>query len=139
MSNTVNSSFRQEAQTVQTGSESGGPNNPQWAQSRRSSSSAIGNQGAQPKGRSPLAIGSQGVQPKRSGSLAIGSQWGPGLVRKLFDKEVDNNHEEALLLAQLAAHQLTQALQNHPSSDLADRVVVWAEAAVQVSLSQVAY
>lgn len=71
--------------------------------------------------------------------MAIGSQWGPGLVRKLFDKELDNNHEEALLLAQLAAHQLTQALQTNPSSHLADRVVVWAEAAVQVSLSQVAY
>lgn len=56
--------------------------------------------------------------------------WQPGLVRKLFDKELDNHHEEALLLAQLAAQQLQHALQlqQHPVQGLC----AWAESASQV-------
>lgn len=51
--------------------------------------------------------------PKASTSTSTegSSQWQPGLVQKLFDKERDNHHEEALLLAQLAAQQLQTALQ----------------------------
>jgi hypothetical protein len=45
------------------------------------------------------------------GSTALDKRWEPGTVRKLFDKEVDNHHEEALLLAQLAAWQLSRLLQ----------------------------
>ena len=56
----------------------------------------------------------------------------PGLVQKLFDKELDNHHEEALLLAQLAAAQLRQTLQAGSESSLEQRVVTWADAALEV-------
>ena len=54
-------------------------------------------------------------------------------MRRLFDKELDNQHEEAWLLAQLVAHQLRLALGRNTDHDLTQRVVVWANAAEQVS------
>jgi len=54
-------------------------------------------------------------------------------VRRLFDKELDNQHEEALLLAQLVAHQLRLAVQRNTDHNFVQRVVVWANAAEQVS------
>ena len=61
-----------------------------------------------------------------------GKPWQPALVRKLFDKELDNHHEEALLLAQLAAQQLRKALQCD-SCTLHHALVAWAERTAQVS------
>ncbi|CAI5517227.1 unnamed protein product [Closterium sp. Naga37s-1] len=40
----------------------------------------------------------------------------PGFVRRLFDREVDNHHEEPLLLAHLCCLHLHQALQHCPPS-----------------------
>ena len=75
-----------------------------------------------------------GGEPQPEGDLpAKGCQLEPGLVRRLFDKELDNQHEEALLVAQLVAHQLRLALRADADHDLTQRVVVWANAAEQVS------
>lgn len=41
----------------------------------------------------------------------LDSSWQPGAVHKLFEKELDNHHEEMLLIAQLASQQLPQLLQ----------------------------
>ena len=41
----------------------------------------------------------------------LDSSWQPGAVHKLFEKELDNHHEERLLIAQLASQQLAQLLQ----------------------------
>ena len=46
---------------------------------------------------------------EQPGAAAGSHQWQPETVRRLFDKELDNNHEEALLLAQLAAAELRAA------------------------------
>ena len=76
----------------------------------------------------------QGRQFERSSAAAKGTpQWAPGLVRKLFDKEPDNQHEEALLVAQLAASQLRHALQTCSLVSLESSVVAWADAAMQVT------
>jgi hypothetical protein len=75
-----------------------------------------------------------GGEPQPDGDMPPkGCQLEPGLVRRLFDKELDNQHEEALLLAQLAANQLRLALQSDTDHDFAQRVIVWANAAEQVS------
>lgn len=68
-----------------------------------------------------------------SSSAGDSQQWQPGLVRKLFDKELDNHHEEALLLAQLAAQQLAHALQRDDCPTLQlEAVCSWADTASQV-------
>jgi len=89
----------------------------------------------QPKGGPTTSKGTaNGGEPRPDGDLpAKGCQLEPGLVRRLFDKELDNQHEEALLLAQLVAHQLRLALQRDTDHDFVQRVVVWANAAEQVS------
>ncbi len=75
-----------------------------------------------------------GGEPQPDGDTAAkGCQLEPGLVRRLFDKELDNQHEEALLLAQLVAHQLRLALHSNTDNHLVQRVIVWAIAAEQVS------
>ncbi len=89
----------------------------------------------QPQGAPITAKGTANggeLQPD-GGMPAKGCQLEPGLVRRLFDKELDNQHEEALLLAQLVANQLRLALQSNADHDLAQRVIVWANAAEQVS------
>ena len=43
-------------------------------------------------------------------SQLLDSSWQPGAVHKLFEKELDNHHEETLLIAQLASQQLPQLL-----------------------------
>ncbi len=90
---------------------------------------------AQPKGGPITAKGTaDGGEPQPDEDLPTkGCQLEPGLVRRLFDKELDNQHEEALLLAQLVAHQLRLALQSDTDHDFVQRVVVWAYAAEQVS------
>lgn len=65
---------------------------------------------------------------------AQGSQVEPGFVRRLFDKELDNQHEEGLLLSQLAACQLKQAVRRDMTTDFAQRVAAWAGAAAEVGL-----
>lgn len=65
---------------------------------------------------------------------AQGSQVEPGFVRRLFDKELDNQHEEGLLLSQLAACQLKQAVRRDMTTDFAQRVAAWAAAAAEVGL-----
>ena len=89
----------------------------------------------QPQGPPIPAEGTaNGGEPQPDGDMpAKGCQLDPGLVRRLFDKELDNQHEEPLLLAQLVAHQLRLALQTDADHDLTQRVVVWANAAEQVS------
>ena len=56
--------------------------------------------------------------------------------QRLFDKELDNQHEEPLLLAQLAAEQLrTLLLQDGADDAVSRRVVVeWAAGLAQVCL-----
>ncbi len=92
-------------------------------------------EGPQPEGPPITAKGTaNGGEPQPEGDLpAKGCQLEPGLVRRLFDKELDNQHEEALLLAQLVAYQLRLALQSDADLDFVHRVVVWANAAEQVS------
>ncbi|DBA77762.1 TPA: hypothetical protein ACH3X2_008451 [Trebouxia sp. C0005] len=87
----------------------------------------------QPQGPPIPAEGTaNGGEPQPDGDMpAKGCQLDPGLVRRLFDKELDNQHEEPLLLAQLVAHQLRLALQTDADHDLTQRVVVWANAAEQ--------
>lgn len=46
------------------------------------------------------------VTCRPEGRGALEREWQPGAVRKLFDKEIDNHHEELLLAAQLASWQL---------------------------------
>jgi len=88
----------------------------------------------QPEGDLPTKGTANGGEPQPNGDLpSKGCQLEPGLVRRLFDKELDNQHEEALLLAQLVAHQLRLALRRNTDHDLTQRVVVWANAAEQVS------
>ncbi|KAL0046958.1 hypothetical protein WJX82_002976, partial [Trebouxia sp. C0006] len=90
-------------------------------------------EGPQPEGPPITAKGTaNGGEPQPEGDLpAKGCQLEPGLVRRLFDKELDNQHEEALLLAQLVAYQLRLALQSDADLDFVHRVVVWANAAEQ--------
>ena len=92
-------------------------------------------EGPQPEGPPITAKGTaNGGEPQPEGDLpAKGCQLDPGLVRRLFDKELDNQHEEALLLAQLVAYQLRLALQSDADLGFVHRVVVWANAAEQVS------
>ncbi len=92
-------------------------------------------EGPQPEGPPITAKGTaNGGEPQPDGDMPPkGCQLEPGLVRRLFDKELDNQHEEALLLAQLAANQLRLALQSDTDHDFAQRVIVWANAAEQVS------
>ncbi len=54
----------------------------------------------QPQGPPIIAKGTaNGEEPQPHGDmLPKGCQLEPGLVRRLFDKELDNQHEEALLL-----------------------------------------
>ena len=61
------------------------------------------------------------------------SHWKAGHVRRLFDVELDNQHEEPLLLAQMAAQQLLQIGQ--PALLQAaglQRIRSWATAVCQV-------
>lgn len=72
-------------------------------------------------------------RPERSS--ALDRRWQPGAVRKLFDKEIDNHHEEELLLAQLAAWQLGGLLHVLPSpvqANLKSATDAWASIVVQV-------
>ena len=89
----------------------------------------------QPQGPPITARGTaNGVEPQSDEDMpAKGCQLEPGLVHRLFDKELDNQHEEVLLLAQLVANQLRLALQSNTDHDFTQRVVVWANAAEQVS------
>lgn len=64
-------------------------------------------------------------------------EWQPGAVRKLFDKEIDNHHEEALLAAQLAAWQLRSLicrLKGGALADLKGVLVAWLLQVIQVTL-----
>lgn len=69
-----------------------------------------------------------GISPSDS------THWQPGSVRKLFDKELDNHHEEALLLAQLAAQQLRSVLQRDSCcAQHVEEVCSWTVTAAEVS------
>ncbi|BDA45482.1 probable thyroid adenoma-associated protein homolog [Coccomyxa sp. Obi] len=62
------------------------------------------------------------------GGGALDKEWQPGAVRKLFDKEIDNHHEEALLAAQLASWQLRSLigrLKGDALADLKAALVAW--------------
>lgn len=66
------------------------------------------------------------------------ARWAPGVVRRLFDKELDNNHEEPILAAQLAAQQLralARRLTGGPLAALRDAMLPWVTATLQVWLS----
>lgn len=61
--------------------------------------------------------------------------WRPGAVRRLFDKELDNNHEEPLLVAQLAAQQLRRLFATLPApatAALRAAVLPWLMATLEV-------
>lgn len=63
-------------------------------------------------------------------------EWQPGAVRKLFDKEIDNHHEEPLLAAQLAAWQLRSlcaSLQGPALAALKAALVAWLPEVMQVT------
>jgi hypothetical protein len=65
----------------------------------------------------------------------MGPEWQPGVVRRLFDKELDNNHEEPLLFAQLAAQQLrciAGRARGAARAALAAAVLPWLAATLQV-------
>lgn len=80
----------------------------------------------QPEGDTAAKGTANGGEPQPKGDMAAkGGQLEPGLGRRLFDKELDNQHEEALLTR--------LALQSNIDHDLTQRVVVWAHAADQVS------
>jgi len=51
----------------------------------------------------------------------LDSSWQPGAVQKLFEKELDNNHEEMLFIAQLASQQLTALFQEQHSSSASEQ------------------
>ncbi len=74
------------------------------------------------------------VQSSHRSATVKESQWDPSIVRKLFDKEADNNHEEPLLMSQLAAQELRQAWQGAASDESAPALVAWVQAVAQVSL-----
>ena len=66
----------------------------------------------------------------------VDEQWAPGVVRRLFDRELDNNHEEPLLAAQLAARQLrvlTERLTGPAQAALRAAMLPWLAATLQVS------
>ncbi len=70
------------------------------------------------------------------GGGALDKEWQPGAVRKLFDKEIDNHHEEALLAAQLAAWQLRSligGLEGDVLADLKAAMVTWLLQVMQVT------
>ena len=73
----------------------------------------------------------------RPGSCQLDESWQPGAISRLFEKELDNHHEEKLLVAQLAAQQLAHLLQMHQGSPATEQVTMetreWVLSCLQVS------
>ena len=70
----------------------------------------------------------------------LDSSWQPGAVHKLFEKELDNHHEERLLIAQLASQQLTLLLQQPEAEPLSSQhgegLKQWVLGCLKVSLAE---
>ncbi len=73
----------------------------------------------------------------RPGSCQLDDSWQPGAISRLFEKELDNHHEEKLLVAQLAAQQLAHLLQRQQGSSAREQNPVeareWVLGCLQVS------
>ncbi|KAK9830510.1 hypothetical protein WJX72_012147 [[Myrmecia] bisecta] len=72
-----------------------------------------------------------GASAAASSALGLLRHWQPGSVRKLFDRELDNHHEEQLLLAQLAAGRLRALLMAASAPGLRPAVQGWADRVAQ--------
>ena len=76
----------------------------------------------------------------RPGSCQLDATWQPGAISRLFEKELDNHHEEKLLVAQLAAEQLAGLLKEAQAGCSAPEqcrheAEEWVLGCLQVSLS----
>ena len=76
----------------------------------------------------------------RPGSSQLDGSWQPGAIQKLFEKELDNHHEEALLMAQLAGQSLAEVWQKQhgslPAGRPSDSTRHWVMQCLQVSASR---
>ena len=76
----------------------------------------------------------------RPGSSQLDGSWQPGAIQKLFQKELDNHHEEALLMAQLAGQSLAKVWQKQhgslPAGRSSDSTRHWVMLCLQVSASR---
>ena len=77
---------------------------------------------------------------RRPGSSQLDGSWQPGAIQKLFEKELDNRHEEALLMAQLAGQSLAEVWQKQhgslPAGRPTDSTKHWVMQCLQVSASR---
>ena len=77
---------------------------------------------------------------KPTSNQLLDSSWQPGAVHKLFEKELDNHHEERLLIAQLASQQLVQLLQGPGAGPLSSQqgadLKQWVLGCLKVSLAK---
>lgn len=84
---------------------------------------------------SPTAVHAGSVSESEKHSPSDGShQRQSEAVRRLFDKELDNHHEEKLLLAQLAARELRRSVSGDNRDALVEQSVAWAQGSLQVML-----
>ena len=99
------------------------------------SQSQLQNEGDSSHHSSPDGVRARSVSDSEKHSTADGShQRQPEAVRRLFDKELDNHHEEKLLLAQLAARELRRAVGGDSRNALVKQSEAWAHGSLQVIL-----